>query len=158
MNLLLKRDPSSRACTLGSLYVDDALFCFTLEDVVRADGVKVYGETAIPAGTYRVTLEKSKRFGRLMPYVHDVENFSGILFHWGSTAADTRGCVLVGLSRNADHLYLANRLRETVPAPRGRASNGRVHQPHRGRRGAFCRGQSDRTLTLEGMCHATVSQ
>ena len=105
MNLLLKRDPSSRACTLGSLYVDDALFCFTLEDVVRADGVKVYGETAIPAGTYRVTLEKSKRFGRLMPYVHDVENFSGILFHWGSTAADTRGCVLVGLSRNADHLY-----------------------------------------------------
>ena len=105
MRLLLPRGPSSRTCTLGSLYCDDALLMFTLEDVVRPDGAKIYGETAIPAGTYRVTLEKSKRFGRLMPYVHDVENFSGILFHWGNTAVDTKGCILVGLSRNADHLY-----------------------------------------------------
>ena len=103
MNLLLKRGRSSAACTPGSLFVDEQFAMWTLEDVVRA-GPKIPGETAIPAGTYKITLEKSKRFGRLMPYVHDVENFSGILFHWGCGAIDTKGCILVGLTRGPDRV------------------------------------------------------
>jgi len=103
VNLLLKRDLSSKASTLGSLFVDDQFAMWTLEDVVRA-GPKVPGETAIPAGTYSVVIDDSVRFARMMPHVLDVPQFTGIRIHAGNVAADTRGCIIVGLTRGPDRV------------------------------------------------------
>lgn len=86
-------------CTQGNLYLDGHFECFTLEDTLRADGVKIFGETCIPFGQYNVTIDWSNRFGRLLPLVHDVKNFVGIRIHPGNSAKDTEGCILVGTER-----------------------------------------------------------
>jgi hypothetical protein len=91
-------------CTIGELYVDGVRSCFTLEDVVRSDGEKVYGETAIPAGRYRVVITFSNRFQHDMPLLVDVPNFEGIRIHPGNTAVDTHGCLLVGMDRHGDSI------------------------------------------------------
>lgn len=94
MELNLQRSPSNDQCTIGNLYVDGAWFCYVLEDVVRS--TKIAGRTAIPAGRYRVVLTMSPRFGKLMPLLLDVPNYSGVRIHPGNTADDTEGCLLPG--------------------------------------------------------------
>jgi hypothetical protein len=96
MKLRLYRIYKAPTYTIGKLYVNGEYFADTLEDVVRPDGVKVYGETAIPAGVYKVILNVSNRFKCLMPLLLNVPNFDGIRIHSGNTAVDTHGCLLVG--------------------------------------------------------------
>jgi hypothetical protein len=98
LELTLTREPSADGCTIGKLSVDGVFECFALEDVVR-DGPKVAHETAIPAGRYRVIINRSERFGRMLPRLVAVPGFDGILIHPGNTAADTSGCILVGQGR-----------------------------------------------------------
>jgi hypothetical protein len=99
MTLFLQREPSLDGRTFGALYVHGVWQCWTLEDAVRA--VKVPGQTAIPAGHYRVSLTPSQRFSRILPLVEAVPGFSGIRIHGGNTEADTEGCILVGGVREA---------------------------------------------------------
>ena len=94
MNLRLIRRWPKATCTIGELLVDGAWFCFTLEDVERPE--KIPGETAIPAGRYKVIITHSQRFDRELPLLVDVPGFTGIRIHAGNTDADTRGCILVG--------------------------------------------------------------
>ena len=94
MELHLKRRYLGPDYTIGSLLVDGRYFCDTLEDAVRP--AKVPGRTAIPAGRYKVVVNRSPRFGRDLPRLLDVPGFEGILIHRGNTAADTSGCILVG--------------------------------------------------------------
>ena len=94
MELLLHRLPSHDKTTLGVMLLDGAYECVTLEDQVR--DAKVYGDTAIPAGRYKVTITFSPKFQRDMMLVNDVPNFTGIRIHSGNDAEDTLGCVLVG--------------------------------------------------------------
>lgn len=106
MRLVLKRVYKKSTYTIGRLFVDSVLFSNTLEDAVRDysnPNFKVYGKTAIPYGEYKITLEYSPKFspkydGRLIPYLHDVPGFSGILIHPGNDAEDTEGCILVGMN------------------------------------------------------------
>lgn len=109
MNLAITRRWKAGDATVGTLVVDGAPLCYTLEDVVRTEhgedihDVKVPGETAIPAGTYRVTMHQSPKFGRV-PKLHDVPGFTDILIHAGNTAKDSRGCILVGMVRQSTSL------------------------------------------------------
>lgn len=101
--------------TIGRLYLPQETipFCFSLEDTVRAYGIKVPKETAIPEGTYKVDITKSKRFKRLMPILYTEANgyeikmggigFKGVRLHGGNTHADTAGCPLVCFNYIDDH-------------------------------------------------------
>lgn len=91
-------------CTIGEMFVDGKFECFTLEDVVRPTGVKVYGETAIPEGTYPIDVTYSPRFKKELPLVMGVKGFTGIRIHAGNTKDNTEGCILVGRSKGRDRV------------------------------------------------------
>lgn len=96
--------------TIGRLSCDHNFVCNTLEDTDRdldKDGkfsngeVKIYGETAIPNGTYGIEFRMSSKFSskfnnRPMPYITGCSTHTGVMIHWGNTAKDTLGCILVG--------------------------------------------------------------
>lgn len=105
MILRLNRIEHNPNFTIGELYVDGKWECFTLEDTVRPLGEKVYGQTAIPVGQYRVTVNLSNRFKRLLPLIQDVPQFEGVRIHPGNRPADTEGCILVGRSRGTGEIY-----------------------------------------------------
>lgn len=86
----------TRKSTVSDLCFDGTFVCNTLEDPVRDQ--KIYGETAIPAGTYRVVMNHSPRFGMLLPMLVDVPNYTDIYFHWGNFPKDTLGCILTGIT------------------------------------------------------------
>lgn len=111
MKLTLKRKFLSYKHTIGDLFIDEKFFCNTIEDTVRELPVtcsytskeqsckckeKVYAQTAIPAGTYKVTMEYSPRFKRKLPLLHNVPHFIGILIHSGNDESDSAGCLIVG--------------------------------------------------------------
>jgi len=116
MKVLLKRIAKRPGYTIGNLYLNGKYFCDTLEDTDRGlmqslptsvnVAKKKKGATAIPVGTYRLTLAvKSPRFGEKpqykfcdghLPRLVNVPAFDGVLIHIGNTAKDTEGCILVG--------------------------------------------------------------
>ena len=116
MKLTLKRIARKEGYTIGRLYIDDAYFCDTLEDKDRGleqampldmiKRIKVKGETAIPTGTYELSMRhispkysRKKAFaftGGVMPRLLNVPGYEGVLIHSGNTAADSEGCILVG--------------------------------------------------------------
>lgn len=106
MELKVERKWPKATYTVGRLYVDGKMFCNTLEDRVRDldREEKVYGETAIPAGRYRVIFNWSPKFGRNLPRLLNVPHFEGILIHPGNTAADSAGCILVGKNTEVGRL------------------------------------------------------
>lgn len=121
MELRLKRIALRSEYTIGKLYVDGEYVCDTIEDTVRdldkdgkfANGeVKIHGETAIPYGRYEVTMKVrspkysnfakyswAKKYDGYLPRLLNVPHFDGILIHAGNTAADTEGCICVGLNK-----------------------------------------------------------
>ena len=105
MNLTLKRLNLTPNYTEGELYVNGVYFCKTLEDTNRDlnkngqfdnNEKKVYGETCIPYGKYKVILSYSPKFKRELPEILEVPDFQGIRIHRGNKISDTLGCVLCG--------------------------------------------------------------
>jgi len=91
--------------TIGSLYCtrDDGNLmteiCDTLEDEWRnyiMGEEKVPGDSCIPSGQYKILMQRSPHFNKLMPFLQDVPMFEGIMLHNGTSEKDTRGCILVG--------------------------------------------------------------
>ena len=108
MKLELKRRWLTDIATVGELYVDGQLECFVCEDRYRPPPEqKVFGQTAIPCGTYEVLITQSPRFKRLLPLLVDVPGFTGIRIHPGNDAGDTEGCLLTGRAR-AENRVLAS--------------------------------------------------
>jgi hypothetical protein len=103
MKLTLQRRESKGGATIGKLAIDGMFACHTLEDEVReiegksVSQWKIKGATAIPAGSYRVTLEDSMRFGPDTLSLSNVPGFLYIRMHAGNTSADTEGCLLLGM-------------------------------------------------------------
>ena len=102
MVITVKRLYKTDNSTIGELLIDGIFECFTLEDKERP--VKIKGETAIPKGTYRVIINESNRFKRLLPLLIDVPNFEGVRIHAGNSNHDTEGCILVGQTRNKNYI------------------------------------------------------
>ena len=107
MKLKLERDLKAPTYTLGKLFIDDIFFCYTVEDKVRPLGEKVFGQTAIPLGTYNISLTMSPHFGKVTPRLANVPGFEGVLIHSGNTAADTEGCIIIGTTREPNGVGLS---------------------------------------------------
>lgn len=106
MNVVIERKWKKDTYTIGRVYVNDVFLCNSIEDKDRGleqymsageiDRLKVYGETAIPRGNYKVTMTYSPKYKRVMPQIMNVPGFAGIRIHSGNTAKDSLGCVLLG--------------------------------------------------------------
>jgi hypothetical protein len=57
---------------------------------------KVYGNTAIPEGKYRIKMQHSPTFKRPMPYLQKVKGFTGIMIHPLSDVSQTMACIGIG--------------------------------------------------------------
>lgn len=118
MNIIVKRVAKKASYTIGKMYINGIYFCDTCEDADRGltqymslaeiKRKKIYSRTAIPTGTYNVTMNViSPRFskrdfykkncdGGRVPRLLNVPGFDGVLIHVGNSAADSNGCLLVG--------------------------------------------------------------
>ena len=117
MELTLVRSFKCNGYTIGHLYWGDMMLCDTLEDVDRGlsqeltvaqnKDLKLKSITAIPTGTYKISMDTlSPRFGSkpyykqvckgYVPRLLNVKAFDGVLIHVGNTVKDTDGCILVG--------------------------------------------------------------
>ena len=106
MEIVLNRIAKKDSYTIGKLYIDGKYVCDTCEDkdrgltdsmtVEEIKSKKVYGQTAIPTGTYTVSYTMSNRFKKMMPLINNVKGFEGIRIHSGNTAADSLGCIILG--------------------------------------------------------------
>lgn len=99
IELELNRVYKKEKYTIGKLYVNGKYFSDTIEDKVRILNSfedKVYGETAIPQGRYKVLVTYSPRFKRYLPELINTPFFKNIRIHSGNTEKDSEGCIIVG--------------------------------------------------------------
>ena len=115
MRLKLERRYKKATYTIGILYVNGVRFCEAIEDrdrglnssmsVAEISAKKVYGETAIPTGTYKVILSVSQKFkskswaakyGGLVPEIVGVKCYAGVRTHPANRATELEGCVAPG--------------------------------------------------------------
>ena len=104
INLLLIRQIFTEESTAGTLYLNGERVADTLENPYLDNQRNI---SSIPSGQYKVRLRLARE-SATRDYLHllvqEVKDRSYILFHIGNTAKDTRGCILVGLSREQDRV------------------------------------------------------
>ena len=120
MELLVDRKWKKHSYTISNLLIDGKWFCNVLEDadrglddlmsVDRILELKKPTITAIPRGTYEITLDVvSPKYSKVqfykdvcngkVPRLKNVKGFDGILIHAGNTDKDSSGCLLVGVNK-----------------------------------------------------------
>lgn len=115
MNIVIDRKWKKDTYTIGNLYINEVLFSNTLEDPDRdltstmtleeINKKKVYGQTAIPTGTYEVKMTYSnrlhsrayaKKYEGKLPELINVKGYEGVRIHPFNKAQETLGCLSVG--------------------------------------------------------------
>jgi hypothetical protein len=114
MKIKVVRETFTDKSTIGSLYVNDKFYCYTLEDkdrgLLQSDSLisikakKLFGITAIPKGSYELIVNTSPKFGRLLPRILGIKGFDGVLIHRGNTAEHSHGCILVGYKKGVNNI------------------------------------------------------
>ena len=119
MKIELVRIANRPTYCIGKLYIDGVYQNDTLEDTDRGlddsmtlaeiKRIKVYAQTAIPTGTYKVTMAiQSPKFSKYpfykklcdgyLPRLQKVKGYDGVLMHCGAKASNSAGCLLQGLN------------------------------------------------------------
>lgn len=108
MEILQKRVKRGKMSTLSILYVDGVQRGYVVEDkdrdlhstmsLAEIKKIKVYAETAIPTGRYKLISHYSDNMRRWVAWFQDVPGYSMVYMHPGNWIKDTKGCVLPGLS------------------------------------------------------------
>lgn len=80
--------------TIGKIFENGIYITDCIEDVER--DIKIQDKTAIPKGKYKVIVNQSNRFKRLLPLLIDVPGFEGIRIHNGKDETSSSGCIIVG--------------------------------------------------------------
>jgi len=96
MIVKVMRHKKTDRSTIGDLTIDGKWYGFTLEDPERPSGEKIYGNTSIPAGRYRITLRKEGAMypaylnkyteigqERGMLWLRDIPGFEYVYIHIG---------------------------------------------------------------------------
>ena len=106
MEAVLERAWKRDTYTIGKFLINGQRFSESIEDTDRGltqnmdlkeiQRIKVFGQTAIPTGTYTIKMTYSPKYKRQMPEVLNVPGYSGIRIHSGNTADDTEGCIVLG--------------------------------------------------------------
>ena len=121
MNLTLRRRKFTDQSTIGYMEIGSK-HVITLEDGKRAH--KIYGETCIPAGCYKLELRTeggmTKRYAAKYPFhrgmiwLRNVPMFEYVYIHVGNTSADTLGCILVGTTEGDDFIGSSRVMYEAI--------------------------------------------
>lgn len=135
MKVTVRRIAKKPKYTIGRVYIDDVYICDSIEDKDRAltqttklqdiKKVKVQNETAIPTGTYKLTMKvQSPRFSRkefykkycngYLPRILNVPGFDGILLHCGATQNSTSGCIILGYNKIVGRVVDSEKAFKTV--------------------------------------------
>jgi len=80
----------------GSLYLNGAFVCFTLENIHKA----------IPCGVYTVENNQSPKFKRELPLIYnsEVKASRGIRFHAANRPEQLQGCIAIGMVKDVDYV------------------------------------------------------
>ena len=143
MKIVVDRKYKKSTYTISNLTIDGKWFCNVVEDTdrnldntmsvthiqkikdVNCNGVNDDAITAIPRGTYKVTLDiVSPKFSKKdyykkfcngkVPRLLNVPGFNGILMHCGSTAKSSAGCLILGYNKIKGGVVDSQKAFETV--------------------------------------------
>ncbi|EHH5700858.1 hypothetical protein HVL13_001826 [Campylobacter coli] len=116
MKVTINRRYTGKTCVIGKFKVldddDKILFeCFSLEE--DKEGLESGKDLRIPEGNYNLKRHSPSRFENTLRsitkkdddtminvYNDEVPSSRAILIHWGNTDKDTKGCILLGLTKD----------------------------------------------------------
>ncbi|EDP3726584.1 hypothetical protein GXB62_05335 [Campylobacter jejuni] len=116
MKITINRRYTGKTCVIGKFKVlgddEEILFeCFSLEE--DKEGLESGKDLRIPEGNYNLKRHSPSRFENTLRsitkkdddtminvYNDDVPSSRAILIHWGNTDKDTKGCILLGLTKD----------------------------------------------------------
>jgi len=123
--LFVYRDKPNKLDTPGLFVYKNEIVCHSLEDIDRdlcmsmttkfILSKKIYGQTAIPYGRYKLTWYDSPKHGRV-PLLVGVKGFSYVEIHKANWAYQLEGCIAPGLRKGINSVEDSGKAFEKVKA------------------------------------------